>query len=273
MRRIEKEIPAEYFDAISSGKKTYELRLADWDCKPGDTLVLAEKDGHDGPPTGRKIEKKVGHVGRTKDFDFWSAEEVDKHGYQIISLLEEGQSVKPYRYSPIQDHDELLEAIKHIHLACYGLCKQSFDKYLPNAGNVGVFCHYADEYEQLVEVRKKLTKPSDNPEQKYFELYEPIVIPAQEDVPETTYTHLYVREPDPYRHHVGDIDFYLEQPEYDKLKQSLKDGEQIKGARLFPRNDLDMVELYDPDVDVLGYVSTNMMSQKVRTKQSEETNL
>ena len=42
---------------------------------------------------------------------------------------------------------------------------------------------------------------------------------------------------------------------------------------MLPRNDLDMIELFDPDVDVLAYVSTNTMSQKVRKKMSEETNL
>ena len=181
--------------------------------------------------------------------------------------------MKLYRFSPIQNQDELLEAIKYIHFACYKLCKQSFGEYLSNAGNMGIFCHYDDEHTRLVEIRKQIARPSDDPNQKYFELHEPIVIPAQDDVPETTYTHLYIRKPDIYRAQVGDIDFYLEQSEYDKLKRSLIDGAEIKGARVFPRNDLDMIELYDPDVDALGYVSTNVMSEKVRIKLSEETNL
>lgn len=182
-------------------------------------------------------------------------------------------SVNFYRFSPIQNQDELLEAVKHIHFSCYQLCKQSFGEYLPNAGNMGVFCHYDDEHARLVEIRKQITKPSGNPNQKYFELYEPIVIPAEGDVPETTYTHLYIRKPDIYRAQVGDIDFYLEQPEYDRLKQSLVDGVKLKGARIFPRNDLDMIELYDPDIDALGYVSTKTMGEKVRIKFSEETKL
>lgn len=181
--------------------------------------------------------------------------------------------MKLYRFSPIKNKDELLEAIKHIHLTCYQLSKQSFGEYLPNSGNVGVFCHYDDEYEQLVTIRKDLTEPSDDPNQKYFKMHEPIVIPAQGDVPETSYTHLYIRKPDIYRSQVGDIDFYLEQGEYDKLKAKLKAGEHIPGARIFPRNDLDMIELYNPDVDALAYVSTNTMSEKVRIKLSEETNL
>lgn len=181
--------------------------------------------------------------------------------------------MKLYRISPIENKDQLLEAIKHIHFACYKLCKQSFGEYLPNAGNIGVFCHYDNEYKQLVTIRKELTEPSDDPNQKYFKLHEPIIISAQDDIPETTYTHLYIRKPDPYRHHVGDVDFYLEPEQYNELKQSLLNGKVIKGARVFPRNDLDMIELYDPDVDALGYVSTNTMTEKVKIKLSEETNL
>lgn len=173
----------------------------------------------------------------------------------------------------MSSQEQLMAAIEHIHFACYELCMQSFGECLPNAGNMGVFCHYNDEYEQLVAIRKELTEPSDDPNQKYFKLYQPITIAAKEGVPETTYTHLYIRKPDPYRHHVGDVDFYLEPEQYAELKQSLLDGKVIAGARVFPRNDLDMIELYNPDVDALGYVSTNTMTEKVRIKLSEETNL
>ncbi len=181
--------------------------------------------------------------------------------------------MKLYRLSPIEDKEQLFDAIRYTHFACHKLCKQSFGAYLPNAGNIGIFCHYEAEYERLVAIRKKITEPSDNPDQKYFKLHEPIVVPTQDNVPETTYTHLYIRRPDPYRHYVGDVDFYLEQQQYDELKQSLIDGKQIKGARIFPHNDLDMIELYDADVDALGYVSTNTMTEKVRIKLSEETKL
>lgn len=181
--------------------------------------------------------------------------------------------MKLYRFSPIQDEKELLEAIKHTHFECYKLCKQSFGYYLPNAGNIGVFCHYDDEYDRLIKLREQLTEASDNVNQKYFRLHEPIVIPAQDGVPETTYTYLYIRKPDPYRSHVGDVDFFLEQSEYEELKASLLAGKKMKGARVFDRQDLDMIELYDPDSDALGYVSTNKMTEIVRVKQSEATKL
>lgn len=174
--------------------------------------------------------------------------------------------MKLYRFSPIENKEQLLEAINYIHEACNKLCKQSFGHYLPNAGNMGVFCHYDAECEFLTKLRQEMTEPSDNPDQKYFKLHEPIVIPSQGDIPETTYTYLYIRKPDPYRHHVGDVDFYLENDEYTKLKQALANGKEVHGARIFPRADLDMIELYDPDIDALGYVSQKTMTEKVRVK-------
>jgi len=181
--------------------------------------------------------------------------------------------MKLYRFSPIKSKEDLFEAIKHVHFECHKLCKQSFGKYLPNAGNMGVFCHYDDEYEFLARLRKELTETSDSVNQKYFRLHKPIVIPPKGDVPETTYTHLYIRRPDPYRHHVGDIDFYLESEEYKKLKNTMLAGKKIEGAREFERPDLDMIELYDPDTDALAYVSTAKMSKAVHVKLSDATKL
>jgi hypothetical protein len=87
--RIEKKILPEYFEKIKRGEKTFELRLADWECNEGDTLVLVEIDLNTKIPTGRSLERKVGWVGKTKDFDFWTQEQIDQYGYQIISLLDE----------------------------------------------------------------------------------------------------------------------------------------------------------------------------------------
>ena len=198
-----------------------------------------------------------------------SACQVEGRGFESRFSLK----MKLYRFSPIKDEFELLAAIRHIHLECYKLCKQSFGVYFANAGNLGVFCHYDEEYERLIEIRKKLTELSDNVNQKYFRLNKPIVIPTEKDIPRTTYTHLYIRKPDPYRHHVGDIDFYLEPKKYMTLKTELQNGRKLKGARIFDRTDLDMIELYDPDIDTLAYVSTEKMSKRVRVKLSEATKL
>jgi hypothetical protein len=181
--------------------------------------------------------------------------------------------MKLYRFSPIGSKDELIQAISHTHFECYKLCKQSFGKYLTNAGNIGIFCHYEDEFQFLTNIRKELTESTDNYDQKYFKLHEPIIIDAKGDIPETVYSYLYIRRPDPYRSHVGDVDFYLPIEEYQLLKQQMQAGRVLSGARVFDRPDLDMIELYDPDVDVLGYVSTETMTETVRIKQSKLTKL
>ncbi len=173
--------------------------------------------------------------------------------------------MKLYRFSPIKSKARLLKAIAHTHFACYKLCKQSFGKYLPNAGNIGIFCHYNDEYEFLTKLREQLTEASDNINQKYYRLHKPITFPAKGGIPRTTYTHLYIRKPDPYRHQVGDVDFYLEPEKYKSLKELVAKGE-VAGARIFPRPDLNMIELHDPDIDALGYISTHKMTEKVRIK-------
>lgn len=81
-----KKVHPPYFQYILDGKKTYELRLADWKCEEGDTLVLQEWDPKTEDYTGREITKTVSYVGTTKDQKWWSKEEVDKYGFQIISF-------------------------------------------------------------------------------------------------------------------------------------------------------------------------------------------
>lgn len=84
--KIEKKVWPEYFNKIKSGDKTFELRLADWKCKTGDILVLREWNQKTKKYTGNKIEKKVTYVIKTKDQMFWSKEEIEKYGFQIIAF-------------------------------------------------------------------------------------------------------------------------------------------------------------------------------------------
>lgn len=84
----EKKVWPEYFQKIVEGKKTYELRLANWECQEGDILVLQEWDPVTKEFTGRVIEKEVTYVGKTKDMNFWLEQDVAKYGYQIISFTD-----------------------------------------------------------------------------------------------------------------------------------------------------------------------------------------
>ncbi len=87
MSIIKKKIWPEYFEAVASGKKKYELRLNDFEVSEGDILVLEEWDPKTQQHTGRKIEKRVTYVGKFRiDKLFWPEEEIKEKGIQIISL-------------------------------------------------------------------------------------------------------------------------------------------------------------------------------------------
>ena len=89
MKTIEKKIWPEYFQQVLDGKKTFELRLNDFEINEGDILVLKEWDPNTKEYTGREIEKKVGYVGKWKINDltkFWPKEDIEENGLQVISL-------------------------------------------------------------------------------------------------------------------------------------------------------------------------------------------
>jgi hypothetical protein len=86
MARIEKKCWPEFFQAIADGEKTFEVRLADFECRTGDTLVLREWNPETRQYTGRELEKAVAYVLRTKDVKFWPDEDVEKYGFQVISF-------------------------------------------------------------------------------------------------------------------------------------------------------------------------------------------
>lgn len=100
MREIHKKLSKTYFDEIASGNKTFEYRVNDFECEPGDILILEEYEYDQGQettagrrPTGRILRKKVGYVAKTTDFDWLNRPDVkadfEKYGAQIISLLDE----------------------------------------------------------------------------------------------------------------------------------------------------------------------------------------
>ena len=63
---IRKKIWPEYFEAIVSAKKKYELRLDDFSVNEGDILMLEEWDPKTENYTGRKVKKTVTYVGKFK---------------------------------------------------------------------------------------------------------------------------------------------------------------------------------------------------------------
>ncbi len=83
---IEKKTWPEMFNQLLSGKKTFDARIADFEIGEGDILILREYDPIKKEYTGRKIEKRVTFVLKTKDQKFWAKKDIEKFGLQIIGF-------------------------------------------------------------------------------------------------------------------------------------------------------------------------------------------
>ncbi len=154
-----------------------------------------------------------------------------------------------------------------VHRDCHQLIKQSLGNYLPVAGNIGIFCQSDRECKTFSNLKKEITFLSDNPNQKYFQLREPIVIPNKNNIPEAKYTHLYIRKPDPsqFGKYLGDIDFIMQPTEYKKLKQKVVKG-KIINASLFNRPKWDMIQITDPNISSVAFITTKDFAEKIRIK-------
>ncbi len=162
-------------------------------------------------------------------------------------------------------HSNIDKIIEQIHKDCFRICYLALGKYLEIAGNVGIFCQSEQEYGEFVSSKNELTEPSDNPNQKYFKLRKNIIIPRANDIPETIYTHLYIRKPDPtpYGLYRGDIDFVLDLIKYLEFKKTIK---QVVGAQIYDRPGWDTIQITNPQIKSVAYVSTKEFAEKVRVK-------
>lgn len=87
MGKIFKTVQPEYFVAVVEGKKPFEVRLADFACRPGDTLVLQEQKSGSKELTGREVELEVLYKFNTKQMERWhSKKEIEKHGLVVLAI-------------------------------------------------------------------------------------------------------------------------------------------------------------------------------------------
>lgn len=88
MKVIEKKIYPPYFSFLRDNRKTFELRINDFECDEGDTITFREYIPIIGY-TGRETTKTVGYVlkGNYQDLiKYFGRDKVEQHGLQIISL-------------------------------------------------------------------------------------------------------------------------------------------------------------------------------------------
>jgi len=88
-QEIHKKTTSSFFKEVMTGNKSFDVRLADWQCNTGDILILDEIDDITKIPTGRSIRKRVGYILNTQETNFFTKKDIEKYGLQVISLLEE----------------------------------------------------------------------------------------------------------------------------------------------------------------------------------------
>lgn len=85
--KIAKKVQQKYFEDVAEGRKRFEVRLADFRCKPGDILVLKEQKQGTRKLTGRKMECEILYKFNTKNMEkFHTKKEIDKYGFVILAI-------------------------------------------------------------------------------------------------------------------------------------------------------------------------------------------
>ena len=86
-KKIIKKVKEKYFNAILDGRKRFEVRLADFECNPGDTLVLREQKGTTEDLSGRELNCDVLYKFNIKEIEqYYKKEDIEKHGLVILAV-------------------------------------------------------------------------------------------------------------------------------------------------------------------------------------------
>jgi hypothetical protein len=86
MAIIKKKTWPKIFELVKKGKKKFDLRVADFNIREGDTLILEEYDPKKKKHTGRTMRRKAKYVFKFKINDFGQEKEISKNGLYIIQL-------------------------------------------------------------------------------------------------------------------------------------------------------------------------------------------
>lgn len=152
-----------------------------------------------------------------------------------------------YRFSPIQNQEELLDTISYIASKATELCKKITGEEYPIA-TLTVFSHYPREFEKLKEIALSMGTLDSENNGPYVKLHNPTQLPKNK------LELLRIRKPDPYRMQVGCCDFEVKDYQEFKDKYLASNPDNL---RVIERPKYEMIEFFDPDYDVLAYVLSN----------------
>ncbi len=147
-----------------------------------------------------------------------------------------------YRFSPITSEEKLQESLLYLVDELQKLSQKVLDQTLP-VSIVKVFAHYPEEYDFLYNLIEK--KGPQEPFTSDKNLY----VHVDQMIHDQHITSLGVRIVDPYRLQVGCGDYAV--PDFAAFREKyITTSPFIRDAK----DSTDMLEIWHPDFDVLGYV-------------------
>lgn len=169
-------------------------------------------------------------------------------------------------------NNDFQQKLEKIYAESKKLLISTFERNYTSSGNIAIFSQSEKEYKDYKHIVNQLIIPSENSNQKYFELQSPITLAYDEynDV----ITHIYIRKYDPsdYGKYSGDMDFVCSNDEYMKLKTDVL-SRKIPNCTMYERTGWDTIQITHKESPVVAYLSTMEMAIKARMKFDNLTNL
>lgn len=153
--------------------------------------------------------------------------------------------MKLYRFSPIQSNEDCITALEYIEEKLRELSKLIIEEELP-INTLKIFAHYEDEYKLLKNWVDSVGNSEDEGSSTSYYVRPHKAMAINSDPVE----YVGIRVPDPYRSQVGCGDYVVSNFEDFKAKYLGKSPY----IREVPHQKYQMLELFHPDIDVLGYI-------------------
>lgn len=153
-----------------------------------------------------------------------------------------------YRFSPIESEDSFRKALNYLTIELERLSQELLNKSLP-INTLKVFAHYPEEYDYLHKLVSEMGPKAS------ISSGTSLYVEVNEQIHGHNIKYLGVRIVDPYRLQVGCGDFEI--VDIEEFKREYTNRSPF--IRPFREN---MVELWHPDFDVLGYVVSSEAGER-----------
>ena len=153
--------------------------------------------------------------------------------------------MKLYRFSPIQNTEACLRSLRYIDEKLRELSSLIVDEQLP-INTLKIFAHYDSEYAFLENWVNSLGMSEDEGSSTSYYVRPTQAMTINSDPIE----YVGIRVPDPYRSQVGCGDFVVRN--FEKLRKKYLGASPF--IREIQHQKYQMLELFHPDMDVLGYI-------------------